>query len=148
MSNYNEACTEVSTILSYLVRDEFNKIPSNIINVIEENKSNEYIFKYDENVELRKQELLEETKAILYNLFRDYLSTPEQKEKIIKMQREEREELEEKKRQKYNVNDIFQKDVYAKKEESMEKSMALTEIKKEKFIVKIINKIKNFFKRK
>ena len=148
MSNYNEACTEVSTILNYLDREEYNKIPSNIIKVIEGNKSNEYIFNYDENMELRTQELLKETKAILFNLFRDYLSTPEQKEKIIKMQREEREELEEKKRQKYNVNDIFKKDVYAQKEESMEKSMALAEIKKEKFIIKIINKIKNFFKRK
>ena len=151
MSNYNEACTEVSTILNYLDRDEYNKIPSNIIKVIEENKSNDYIFKYDENMELRKQELLEETKAILYNLFRDYLSTPEQKEKIIKMQREERQKLEEKKLQKYDVYNIFKKDVNTKNKEKMEDSnkdnMALIEIKKDSFITKLINKIKSFFKR-
>ena len=145
MSNYNEACTEVSTILNYLDRDEYNKIPSNIIKVIEENKSNDYIFKYDENMELRKQELLEETKAILYNLFRDYLSTPEQKEKIIKMQMEERQQLEEKKMQQYNVNNIFKKDKGI--EEVNEESVALVEIKKDSFITKLINKIKSFFKR-
>lgn len=151
MSNYNEACTEVSTILSYLDFNEYNKIPSDVIDVIEKNKSKEYVFKYDEETELQHQKLLIETKAILFNLFRDYLSTPEQKDKIMKMQMEERQNLEEKKMKQYKANEIFKKDVYDKKEDNMKEinkeSMALTEIKKDSFITKLINKIKSLFKR-
>lgn len=152
MSNYNEACTEVSIILSYLDKDEYSKIPLDVIEAIEENKNKEYDFKYDENIDLKQQKLLVETKAILFNLFRDYLSTPEQKENIIKMQREERQKLEEKKMLKYNVNDIFKKDVQNEEENENKgfnkENTALIEIKKENFIIRIINKIKNFFKRK
>ena len=152
MSNYNEACTEVSIILSYLDKDEYSKIPLDVIEAIEENKNKEYDFKYDENIDLKQQKLLVETKAILFNLFRDYLSTPEQKEKIIKMQKEERQKLEEKKMLKYNVNDIFKKDVQNEKENENEgfdkENTALIEIKNENFIIRIINKIKNFLKRK
>ena len=50
--------------------------------------------------------MLPETKAILFNLFRDYLATPEQKQKIIKMQHEERQKNELKKQQKYST-DVF-----------------------------------------
>ena len=64
MSNYNEACAEVSTILSYLNKNEYDKIPSNVIEVIEKNKNKDYIFEFDESVELREQKLLEETRAI------------------------------------------------------------------------------------
>ena len=61
-------------------------IPDEVIKTIEENRNTEYEFDLDEDIELKDQELLPETKAILFNLFRDYLSTAEQKEKIIKMQ--------------------------------------------------------------
>ena len=66
--------------------------------------------------------MLPETKAILYNLFRDYLSTPEQKEKIIRMQREDRIKTEEKKKQEYQANfingseEIFKNKQYEKVE--------------------------------
>lgn len=61
MSNRANAYTEVYTILQDLNTEEYNKIPPEII------------------------------KAILFNLFRDYLATSEQKEKIIKMQNEGRQ---------------------------------------------------------
>ena len=72
MNNYNDACMEVSTILSFLNIEEYNKIPKDVIEVIERNKNTEYIFEIDEDIELREQNLLKETKAILFNLFRDY----------------------------------------------------------------------------
>ena len=67
----------------------------------------EYEFILDDEMELKEQQMLPETKAILFNLFRDYLATTEQKEKIIKMQNEERQNNELKKQQNYNV-DVFQ----------------------------------------
>ena len=98
MSNYSNAYTEVYTILNCLDEEELSKIPEETLSAIEENRNNEYYYELDEELELREQPMLAETKAILFNLFRDYLSTPEQKEKIIKMQKEERLKNEEKKK--------------------------------------------------
>ena len=85
MTKYKNAYTEVYEIIKQLDEEEYNKIPSEVIKAIEENRNTEYEFDLDEDIELKDQELLPETKAILFNLFRDYLSTAEQKEKIIKV---------------------------------------------------------------
>ena len=106
MNNRKKAYTEVYTILQDLDEEEYNKIPTEVIKSIEENRNLEYDFELDEDIELKEQTLLPQTKAILFNLFRDYLATPEQKEKIIKMQNEERAKLELKKKQEYSA-DIF-----------------------------------------
>ncbi|MFR2450405.1 MAG: hypothetical protein ACLS9A_03255 [Clostridia bacterium] len=84
-------------ILEQLDEGEYNKIPSEVIITIRENRNTEYEFELDEELELKEQELLPETKAILFNIFRDYLSTQEQKEKIIKMQAVERQKMNERK---------------------------------------------------
>lgn len=91
MSNRANAYTEVYTILQDLNTEEYNKIPPEIIKAIEENMNEEYEYELDEDLELKSQPMLPETKAILFNLFRDYLATSEQKEKIIKMQNEGRQ---------------------------------------------------------
>ena len=102
MNNYGDAFTEVYEIISYLNDEEYNKIPKEVVDAIYENRNKEYEYWLDESIPLEDQEMLPETKAILFNLFRDYLSYPWQKEKIIKMQREERLRKEEIKRKKYN----------------------------------------------
>ncbi len=143
MNNYNEACTEVSTILSHLNMEEYKKIPKEVIETIEKSKNKEYVFIYDENVELRKQKLLKETRAILFNLFRDYLCTDEQKEKIIKMQQEERNRINKRKEEKYSYNDIFKKKI---QDEEKEETTKVLTTKKENIIAKIIKKIESFLK--
>ena len=75
MTKYKNAYTEVYEIIEQLNEEEYNKIPSEVIKAIEENRNTEYEFELDEDIELKDQELLPETKAILFNLFRDYLST-------------------------------------------------------------------------
>ena len=91
--------------------------------------------------------MLPETKAILFNLFRDYLSYPWQKEKIIKMQREERLRKEEIKRKKYNSDNIFKNQSNKNKKQSYiekENEKNLVDSNKENFIQKIINKLRKF----
>ena len=91
MNNRRNAYTEVYTILQELNEEEYNKIPLEIIETLKANMNKEYNYELDEEKELKEQPMLPQTKAILLNIFRDYLSTPEQKEKIIKMQNEERQ---------------------------------------------------------
>ena len=107
MESYADACTEVYIILSYLNENEYKKIPNNIIKVIEDNRNLEYVYKYDEKLELRQQEMLKKTKAILFNLFRDYLCTEKQRETIKRQQAEERKGNELKKIEQYGSKEIF-----------------------------------------
>ena len=147
MISYNDACMEVSTILSFLDIEEYNKIPKDVIEVIERNKNTEYIFEINENIELKEQNLLKETKAILFNIFRDYLASSEQREKIIKFQKAERQKLNEIKQKNYNYNNIFNNNNQHNNnnnEIKITENTALCEIK-ENFITKIIKFFKKIF---
>ena len=153
MESYADACTEVYTILSYLNENEYKKIPNNIIKVIEDNRNLEYVYKYDEKLELKQQELLKETKAILFNLFRDYLCTEKQREIIKKQQTEEREKNELKKIAKYGSKEIFNNKESKTNIENMQQenteSKNISIVKyKESLFIKIINRIKMFFIKK
>ena len=90
--------------------------------------------------------MLPETKAILFNLFRDYLSTPEQKEKISKMQAEERRKIELKKQEIFKYDNLFKNEKIVKNNiEQSEKNKALIEIKKKNFLQKILERIIKLF---
>ena len=141
MTKYKNAYTEVYEIIEQLNEEEYNKIPPQVIKAIEENRNTEYEFELEEDIELKDQELLPETKAILFNLFRDYLSTPEQKEKIIKMQAEERLKNEQKKQEQYNSDVFVNKQ---KKQPIKEEHTELIEYK-ENIFKRIFNKIRQFF---
>lgn len=106
MNNRRNAYTEVYTILQDLDEEEYNKIPPEVIETLDTNRNKEYEYFLDDELELKDQPMLPETKAILFNLFRDYLATPEQRTKIIKMQNEARQKNELKKQQMYNT-DVF-----------------------------------------
>ena len=141
MDNYSNAFTEVNEILKFLDKDEYNKIPKDTLEVIEENRNKNYQFILNDDLDLQKQKMLPETKAILFNLFRDYLSTPDQKQKIIRMQAEERRRNEEKKIKQYNNINIFEKNIEHKEKYKIENTYQnKIEEKKEGFIFKFFKK--------
>lgn len=146
MNNRRNAYTEVYTILQQLNEEEYNKIPPEIIEAIENNRNVEYEYYLDEDVELKEQSMLPQTKAILFNIFRDYLSTPEQKEKIIMMQNEERQKIEIRKQQQYST------DVFERKKEENSRQIETENVQliqyKESIFKKILNKIIKFFTKK
>ena len=156
MNNRRNAYTEVYTILQDLDEEEYKKISPEVIKAIKENRNLEYYFELDNDLELKEQTLLPQTKAILFNLFRDYLATPVQKEKIIKMQNEERAKIELKKKQMYN-SEIFTNEESRNEEERQEKNQDEIKEKEEKsldlveykpsFINKFWGYIQRLFKR-
>ena len=145
MSNRKNAYAEVYTILQELNEEEYNKIPPEVVKAIKLNRNEEYEYELDDELELKKQPMLPETKAILFNLFRDYLATPEQKAKIIRMQNEARQKNELKKQQMYNI-DVF---ANRQKEDTVQPKNEMTQIVKykENIFKRILNKIKRFFSR-
>ncbi len=143
MSNRKNAYTEVYTILQELNEEEYNKIPPEVVEAIKVNRSEEYEYFLEDELELKDQPMLPETKAILFNLFRDYLATPEQKAKIIRMQNEARQKNEMKKQQMYNT-DIFANKPKESQTANNNETMQIVEYK-ESIFKRILNKIKSFF---
>ena len=143
MSNRKNAYAEVYTILQELKEEEYNKIPLEVIETVKVNKNEEYEYELDDELELKEQPMLPETKAILFNLFRDYLATPEQKAKIIKMQSEARQKNELKKQQMYNT-DVFANKPKENLTENNNETMQIVEYR-ESILKRILNKIKSFF---
>ena len=95
---YQNAFTEVYEILNYLDEESYNKIPKEVIDAICANRNLEYNYFIDESIPFVEQKMLPETKAILFNLYRDYLTTAERKKKIIMYQNQELRIEENKKR--------------------------------------------------
>ena len=143
MSNRKNAYAEVYTILQELNEEEYNKIPLKVIKTIEANRNEEYEYELDDELELKDQPMLPETKAILFNLFRDYLANPEQKSKIIRMQNEARQKNELKKQQMYNT-DVFANKPKENLAENSNETMQIVQYKESVF-TRILNKIKSFF---
>lgn len=104
---YKNALTEVFEVINYLDDNSYNRIPKEVIQGIEANRNRNYKFFIDKSKPLAEQKMLPETRAILFNFFRDYWCTEEQKEKIISIQNKERIKLEQEKREKFNPDIIF-----------------------------------------
>lgn len=145
MSNRKNAYAEVYTILQELNEEEYNKIPPEVIKTIEANRNEEYEYELDDELDLKDQPMLPETKAILFNLFRDYLATPEQKAKIIRMQNEARQKNELKKQQMYNT-DVFANKPKENQTANNNETKQIVKYK-ESFFKIILNKIKSFLKK-
>lgn len=145
MNNSRNAYTEVYTILQDLNEEDYNKIPPEIVEAIRQNRNSDYKYELNDEVELKEHQMLPETKAILFNIFRDYLSTPEQREKIIKMQAEERRKIELKKQEIFKYDNLFKNEKIVENNiEQSEKNTALIEIKKKNFLQRIFERLKNF----
>jgi len=146
--NYPKAYKEIIEILKYVPEESVNKIPKEMRDMFGAKQLKTYTFQIDTEKTFEEQEILEETKAILANIFRDYWATDYQKAKIIEKENQDREELERQKREKYNPKDIFNniiinQNVQEQLSEEYNKNLPM-EVK-ESFYKKIINFIKSLF---
>ena len=149
---YKQAFTEVLEILSYLSKDNYNKISKELINAIESNRDIDYLYYIDTTKSLEEQEMLEETKAILFNIYRDYLADNNTKQQILNYQNQENIVKEQIKSQNIKINDMFTQKSKTNGDEVKDisyENVALIEVKpKTNIFNKIINKIKSLFKMK
>ena len=146
---YQQAFSEVNEILSYLSKENYNKIPKEVIDAIEENKDDDYVFFIDTTIPFEEQEILEESKAILFNIYKDYLSNDEIKDKIIELQKEEQIVKESINSSNIHLNDLFPKKPEKEIEVEVKTETALIQINNNNNIfIKILEKIKNIFKKR
>ena len=142
-NNYYEAYKEVLEVLKYMSEEDVNKLPKDMILTFETKQDKSHIFEIDVNKSIEEQNLLEETKDILANIFRDYWATEEKREKIIARENFEREKQEIEKREKYNPDKIFENKNCIKEETYKVIDNELTVVENKSFG----EKIKDFFKK-
>lgn len=145
--NFAKACKEIVEILKFVPDKDVLKIPKEMRKMFEDEMDKNYNFSIDTQKTIEEQELLNETKAILSNIFVDYWATPYQRERIIEKQNYERKVIEQQKSEKYNPNNIFKKISTFEIKETVNKntpdnSNLPVDVKKEKFYQKIVNFIK------
>ena len=145
-TEYAKAYTEVLEIIKYFPKEEYDKIPTEKIEFYKNNMDKEYIFVINPEIDLSEQNISQEANAIIINLFTDYYATEEQKNKIKKILEENKQKEEEKKRERYNPDNIFNKNIQEEKKEAelINEETALVEYK-ESFFKKFINFMKNIF---
>ena len=151
-NKYAKAYTEVVELLNALPIDEFSQIPSEEIEFYKENMDKDYNFLIDSGVDLSKQNISFEANSIIIDIFQIYFATEEQKKKIEKILEKNSAEEDALKRERYNPDNIFKKEVSSniKVEEKIENKNV--DVEKNEILpinVKenIFSKIKNFILR-
>ncbi len=147
--NYKKAYKEIIEILKYVPKENVDKIPKEMLEMFEDEQDKEYTFKVDTTKTFEEQELLEETKAIFSNIFRDYWANDYQKKKIIEKENTDRVKWEKEKYIKYNPKDLFknEQEDFNNQNINDKVDVNLPVIKKENLLKKLINKILKFLKR-
>ncbi len=138
-TEYKIAYSEVLEILKYISKEEFNKVPQDMLEMFKTNASDENQFIYNPNKTLQEQNVSEIARTIIAILFRDYWATENQRRKILDKQYFDREKIRE---EMYSPDNIFKKQNIQNKENSTINEIAIVEYKES-----IFTKIKNWFKR-
>ena len=147
MIEYNKRLVEVSVILKHLNKNEYDKIPKELIDRIEKNKDLEYIWNYNETKDLKNQNVSKDTIAILSYINMQYLLNEDQKKFVQEIFSENQKKIENIKKEKYDTDNLF-KNKKVEYTEVKEETHALVEYKEKTFIQKVWDKIKSVFKRK
>ena len=74
-----KAYTEVLEVLKYVEKEDYDKIPNDVIKVFEDNCDKSYDFHFDARKTMEENNLLKETYSLLAFLYRDYWATPEER---------------------------------------------------------------------
>ncbi len=145
-----EVCTELSTIIKYMPKEYQNKIPTNVVGFFEENKSNNYSVNINPNNIFDKSNIKKETLAIIAMLNIKYWCPNENlKKQLIKKYNENEKQYQKEIREVYNSDNLFKnrnKNSDISEVNEVENTVTMVEYK-ESFISRIINKIKQLFKK-
>lgn len=143
MSEINKkAVSEVIDVLKHSEIEVTQKIPKKFIEFLTKNSDRDYIPNIDYSEENWENSIEEDAKVLIALIYRDYIMSEEEKEKVI----EEAERQEQEIREKYNPDNLFKKNSKIENEKSQddteqEVQKSLLIIKEEKWYERIINKI-------
>ena len=148
-TEYREALVEVLEIIDHLEEDEKSKIPSEIVEFYEKNKSKTYIPNINFEEDISKYNIKNKTREILAGIYIDYLCDDEKKKsEYIKKLRNNEYNYEEKKKKSFNQNTINKnKQKQDLKNEQIQATKSKIKVEKQGWFSKILNKIKKILKK-
>lgn len=141
---------EVDEILNYIDEEYVKRIPEKVRDFFKEERDENYKLEIDINRPLEEQNLKRKTMVILAILNMNYWCDKEEEKKEIIESLNKNEEIYQKEiREKYNPDNIFKnKDNQEDDITNVDENTQLVEYEKNGIIQRILNKIKNFFRRK
>jgi len=142
---YSEAIVEVLDIL-YNSEDSIEeKIPKELIEFWQNNKSTTYKPNLDHSKSLNEMNLKNKTKSLITMIYLNYLCDDVEKEKIQLILKNNEEKHQKELKEKYNSDNLFKKNPHESvvKENVFESNAQIIEYKENMF-KRIINKIKKF----
>ena len=143
----SEVYVDISVIIKMMPIEMREKISKSFINFIEKNKSNNYVSNINPKIPIREQNIRNETKEMLGIIYRDYLCSNEERDKLLKQDEQEIKQYEEELRQKYNPNDIFKNHKEIKTEITENQDAISIVPYKENIFKRFLNILKKWFKK-
>lgn len=144
MSELADVYSEVYEILNILGNDYIDKLPSKLYEHISNERNRENFAEFDVNRPIVEQEMQRETMAFLAYLNLQYWCDEKEKQKLMKQYTKNDERMQKEIQEKYQLDNLFKKDIEVKKED-------ITEIELTTYRVSIFrgifNRIKNLFNR-
>lgn len=140
MGELTKRLVELDEILSFLPYEDLLKIPEEIWHAIQAQKDETYVWKYDESVSLKEQNVHRDTILMLSYINIKYLLNEEEKNYVEKVL-----EFNESQKTMNQSTTINSKNIVV--EENNEISEEIIEYK-ENFFVRFINRIKSWFAKK
>ena len=151
METTKEIYSEVYSILNLLGKSYINKVPSKLYKMIEEEKSDTYNPTFNSINNLTGQNIRKESISMIALLHLNYwCDNEEEKQNLRKIFKQNELNYQAELEEKYSVDNLFKKRVTAPiTEETVEEpEKSLAAVNKENIFKRIINKIKNIFKKK
>lgn len=140
-TSYNETYD----IICHLDKNLYNKIPKNFLELIKRNVEPDYKVNIDYSKSINNQNLQRDTRVLLSLIYRDYLCSQEEKDRLIQ---NDKIQLNNEKEQQHSFNNLFKDNVEKTEIEKKELYNAETQIikyRESSFFTNFINKLKAFF---
>ena len=114
MIDYKKRFVEIDEIIKNMPKEEFDKIPNDLISIIRKNKDSNYVWKYDKSKKLADQNLSKDTIAILAYINTEFILENEQRMLMRNIHYFNEMKNEGLKKKKFNLENIFKS--YKKKD--------------------------------
>lgn len=143
--NTRQAYSEVDEFLGLVTEEEKNQIPKKLRNFFREERDINYHKNIDPSIPIKEQNLKEETLSIIALLMLQYWYKDEdKKQRLLEILDENERKYQEELREKYNPDDLFNKDNKIKKDSVANQDTSIIEYKDENSFKKLLNKIMKF----
>lgn len=114
MIDYKKRFVEVDEIIKNMPKEDFDKIPNDLISIIRKNKDSNYVWKYDKRKKIADQNLSKDTIAILAYINTEFILENEQRMLMRNIHYFNEMKNEGLKKKKFNLENIFKS--YKKKD--------------------------------